>query len=230
MQTVYVVGLVNPTNPNSERITAEVQEAARAKDVKLLVLKASNQTEIDASFAALLQQHGAAIVVDADAFFTSQRAQLVALASHYAVPAIYGWREFATSGGLMSYGTSLSAVYRLAGNYAGKILKGSVPADLPVEQPTQFEMVINLQTAKALGCQSTRPNGASNTARTGQRGEPSCAVYLDGPQKEGNECNQDLDRCNLPRLGFEAKKSMIKGSRICRIDKDNPRRSSNAFQ
>jgi putative tryptophan/tyrosine transport system substrate-binding protein len=143
--------LVNPINPNSERITAEVQEAARAKGVQLLVLKASNKSEIDAAFAALVQQHAGAMVVDADAFFTGQRAQLVALASNHALPAIYGWREFAASGGLISYGTSLTAVYRLAGNYVGKILKGAKPADLPVQQPTKFELVINLKTAKALG-------------------------------------------------------------------------------
>ncbi len=143
--------LVNPINPNSERITAEVQEAARGKGVQLLVLKASNKNEIDAAFAALVQQHAGAMVVDADAFLTGQRAQLVALASNNALPAIYGWREFAASGGLISYGTSLTAVYRLAGNYVGKILKGAKPADLPVQQPTKFELVINLKTARTLG-------------------------------------------------------------------------------
>jgi putative ABC transport system substrate-binding protein len=150
-QARVIALLVNPINPNSERITAEVQEAARARGVQLLVLKASNKSEIDAAFAALVQQHAGAMVVDADAFFTGQRAQLVALASNHALPAIYGWREFAASGGLISYGTSLTAVYRLAGNYVGKILKGAKPADLPVQQPTKFELVINLKTAKALG-------------------------------------------------------------------------------
>jgi putative tryptophan/tyrosine transport system substrate-binding protein len=119
--------------------------------VQLPILKASNESEIDAAFVSLVQLQPGALVVVPDAFFSSRREQLVALLSRHAVPAIYHQREFAAAGGLISYGTSLTAVYRQAGTYVGKILKGAKPADLPVQQPTKFELVINLKTAKALG-------------------------------------------------------------------------------
>ena len=143
--------LVNPNIPATERMMPAVQEAARAKGVQLHILKASTESEIDAAFAALVQRQAGALVVSADPFFFSRREQIVALASRHAVPAIYEVREFATAGGLISYGASLTAVFRQVGIYTGKILKGAKPADLPVVQPTTFELVINLKTAKALG-------------------------------------------------------------------------------
>ena len=150
-QARVIALLVNPNIPATERVMRDVQEAARAKGVQLHILKASTESEIDAAFAALVQRQAGALVVSADPFFYSRREQIVALAARHAVPAIYEFREFATAGGLISYGTSLTAVFRQVGIYAGKILKGAKPADLPVVQPTTFELVINLKTAKALG-------------------------------------------------------------------------------
>jgi len=143
--------LVNPNSANAERTARDVQEAARTNGLELHVLKARSESEIDAAFASLVQLHAGALVVAADPFLSSRREQIVALASRTAVPAIYSWREFAALGGLISYGPSLTVAFHLAGVYAGKILKGVRPADLPVQQPTTFELVINLKTAKALG-------------------------------------------------------------------------------
>jgi putative tryptophan/tyrosine transport system substrate-binding protein len=143
--------LVNPNNPNAEPMIRDVQEAARARGVPLNILKASSASEIDAAFTSLVLQHAGALVVGADAFFGGQLDQLVALAARYAVPTIYEWREFTVAGGLISYGTNRTFAFRQAGIYAGRILKGANPADLPVQQPTTFELVVNLKTAQALG-------------------------------------------------------------------------------
>jgi putative ABC transport system substrate-binding protein len=150
-QARVIALLVNPIQPQTERTIREVQEAARAKGLQLHVLKASTEDEIDAAFATLVQLHAGALAVSSDAFFNSRREQLLALAAHHAVPAIYEWRYFAAAGGLITYGPSLAAVFRRLGVYAGKILNGAKPADLPVEQPTTFELVVNLKTAEALG-------------------------------------------------------------------------------
>jgi ABC-type uncharacterized transport system substrate-binding protein len=143
--------LVNPKDANAERVIHDVQQAARAKGVQLSILKASTESEIDAAFVSLAQLQAGALLVAADPFLSSRREQFVELASRHAVPSLYAWREFAAAGGLMSYGPSLTSAYRLVGIYAGKVLKGAKPADLPVIQPTSFELVINLNTAKALG-------------------------------------------------------------------------------
>ncbi len=143
--------LVNPNNRAAEVTIRDVQEAARTKGVQLPILKAATESEIDAAFASLVELQAGALVVQADPFFISRREQLVALASRHAVPAIYALREFTASGGLISYGMSFTAVYRQLGIYAGKILNGAKPADLRVKQPTRFELVVNLKTAKALG-------------------------------------------------------------------------------
>ena len=144
--------MVNPNNADhAERVIRDLQEAARTKGLQLHVLKAGSESEINSAFASLVQLHVDALVVAADPFLSSRREQLVALASRHAVPSSYAWREFAEAGGLISYGASLTFAYRLVGAYAGKVLKGAKPADLPVQQPTTFELVINLRTARALG-------------------------------------------------------------------------------
>jgi putative ABC transport system substrate-binding protein len=143
--------LVNPNNPIVDPLIRNAREAAGAKGVKLDVVKAGVADEIDDALASLVQIGVSALVVDPDALFLSRREQIVALASRHAVPAIYAHRQFVAAGGLMSYGTDDTAMLRQAGIYAGKILKGAKPADLPVQQPTTFELVVNLKTAKALG-------------------------------------------------------------------------------
>src|SRR5262245_13496442 len=143
--------LTNPNAAYTERIIGNVQKAARTKGLQLHVLKASSESEIDTAFASLVRLHAGALVVSADPFLSGRREQLVALASRHAVPSIYAWREFAVAGGLISYGGSLTSAFRLVGVYVGKVLKGAKPADLPVQQPMTFELVINLKTAKTLG-------------------------------------------------------------------------------
>jgi len=150
-QARVIALLVNPNNPNTEPMIREVEEAVRAKGVRLRILKAGAPEELETAFATLAQLQAGGLVAGADPFFSSRRAQLVALAASHAVPAIYEYREFVDTGGLISYGPSIKGASREIGIYAGKILKGAKPADLPVEQPTTLELVVNLNTAKALG-------------------------------------------------------------------------------
>jgi len=146
-----VAGLVNPKNSNAGRNVAALQEAARAKGVQLHIVEASSEGDFETAFASLAALHAGALVVGADPFFNARRSQIVVLAARHSMPAIYEWREFVDAGGLISYGPSLPGVYRQMGAYVGRILGGEKPADLPVVQPTLFELVVNLKTAKTLG-------------------------------------------------------------------------------
>jgi putative tryptophan/tyrosine transport system substrate-binding protein len=146
-----VVALVNPASLQQEARTQEWEKAARALGIRLLVLNASSAQEIEDAFAIMAQQKIEALLAAQDAFYFIQRHQLVGLAARYRMPAIYHAREVVEAGGLMSYGPSIADGYRLAGVYLGRILKGEKPADLPVQQSTRFEMVINRKTAKTLG-------------------------------------------------------------------------------
>ena len=149
-QATVIALLANPDNAGKQYVRSR-QAAARAKGVQLPVLMARSEDEIDTAFASLGQLQAGGLVIEADAFFNSRREQLLALASRYAVPTIYENRGFTAAGGLISYGIDNAALARQAGIYAGRILKGEKPADLPVQQPTIFELVVNLKTAKALG-------------------------------------------------------------------------------
>ena len=144
--------LVNPTNPTlAETITRDLEVAARTLGVQLHVLHASSEREIDTAFATLVELRAGALVIGADAFFNSRSEQLAALTLRHAVPAIYQFREFVSAGGLMAYGSTVLDTYRPLGVYTGRILKGEKPAELPVQQATKVELVINLKTAKMLG-------------------------------------------------------------------------------
>ena len=148
-QATVIALLRNPDNAGNRG--GGMQEAARAKGIKLAVLKASTEAEIDTAFANIQQLLARGLLVAADAFFSRRRDQLVALAAQHAIPAIYWDPVFVAAGGLVSYGTNTDTLLREVGIYAGKILKGAKPADLPVQQPTTFKLVINITTAKALG-------------------------------------------------------------------------------
>jgi putative tryptophan/tyrosine transport system substrate-binding protein len=143
--------LMNPSFPGSEARMGDLQQAARAIGQELIIAAARDEAEIEKAFADFHRRRPDALLVAGDPFFNARRDQIVALAARYAVPAIYEWRDFVAAGGLMSYGTQLPDLYRQQGSYTGRILKGAKPADLPVLQPTKFEFVINLKTAKALG-------------------------------------------------------------------------------
>jgi len=143
--------LLNPNRPDHADQTRQVQEAAATNSQQTHILLAGNESEIDAAFATAVQLHAGAMLIATDQFFNSQRDKIIALAARHAIPAIYEQREYAQAGGLMSYGTNYRDGYRQVGVYAGRILKGEKPGDLPVVQSTKFEFVINLKTAKALG-------------------------------------------------------------------------------
>jgi putative ABC transport system substrate-binding protein len=143
--------LSDPTSPAAAADTEEAKGAARTQGFRLVEVTAGTKTELEAAFEALAQKHAEGLVVEASPIFTSQRAQLVTLAARYTIPTIFEWPDFAAAGGLMSYGTNLADGYRQAGIYAGRILKGEKPRDLPVVQLSKVNLVVNLKTAKALG-------------------------------------------------------------------------------
>lgn len=143
--------LVNPNSPQTDRVVRTIETATRMKGVQLQVLRAADESAITAAFASLPQLQVGALIQQADPFFLDRRDQLALLAARYAIPAIYESRLFADAGGLMSYGTSSPEMYRLLGAFCGRILKGEKPAELPVMQPTKFQLVVNLKAAKAIG-------------------------------------------------------------------------------
>ena len=143
--------LVNPNSKGAEIQIQDAQEVASAKGLQLEILRAGADGDFEPAFASLVQLHADGLVVGGDLFFDTRREELVALAARYAVPTIYEWREFADLGGLISYGASQTGLMRQVGVYVGRILSGEKPADLPVQQPTRFELVVNLKTAQALG-------------------------------------------------------------------------------
>jgi putative ABC transport system substrate-binding protein len=145
------VALVNPNTAYAEAEVKDSQASASALGLPIEILHAGTGREIDAAFANLVQKPGGALLVGPDAFFTNQRVQIVTLAARHAIPAIYSTRDFAEAGGLMSYGPNLADAYQQAGTYVGRVLKGEKPAVLPVVQPTRFELVVNLNTARAIG-------------------------------------------------------------------------------
>jgi ABC-type uncharacterized transport system substrate-binding protein len=148
-----IAALVNPKNPNAARQSNDLQDAAHSAGRQVHILNAENERDIDAAFTTLVQQQIGALTVTGDTFFAARRSQIVTLAARYAIPTIYQRREFAEAGGLISYGTDFREMIRQSGTYVGRILKGDKPAELPVLQPTKYELVINLKAAKMLGLQ-----------------------------------------------------------------------------
>jgi putative ABC transport system substrate-binding protein len=152
LPTVSIIAfLVNPNEPTALTQIGDAEEAARQIGQQLIVLRAGTESEIDAVFEALVRQRAGALLVGTGPFFTTRAHKLIALVSRHKIPTMYFRREFSDAGGLMSYGPSTAEMYRQMGVYTGRILKGDRPADLPVLQPTKFEFVVNLKTAKALG-------------------------------------------------------------------------------
>jgi putative ABC transport system substrate-binding protein len=147
----HIALLVNPRNPNADTLVANLQAAARGLGLNLHVMRASTEQDLDAAFATMAQSNVGGLVIGGDAFFNSRSARLAAMALQHRIATIYQSRVFAAAGGLMTYGGNAEDVYRLAGGYTGRILKGEKPADLPVIQATKVEMIVNLKTAKALG-------------------------------------------------------------------------------
>jgi putative ABC transport system substrate-binding protein len=150
-QVTAIAALVNPANANAENQSRELKEAARMVGLQVDILHASSERDFDAAFATFAQLRAGALLVASDPFFFIRREKLVSLAMAQGVLAIYEWREFAEAGGLVSYGTNLTDAFRQAGLYTGRILKGEKPADLPIQQSTEIELIINLKTAQALG-------------------------------------------------------------------------------
>jgi putative ABC transport system substrate-binding protein len=146
-----IAALVNPSNPNTQMEERELESAARALQLRIHMLRATTDQDFDAAFATIIDQGAGAVIVSYDGFFLSRRSQLIERAARHSLPAIYHWREFAEAGGLISYGTNLIDSSRQAGIYAAKILQGEKPATLPIWQPTTFELIINLKTARTLG-------------------------------------------------------------------------------
>jgi putative ABC transport system substrate-binding protein len=149
--SALIAMLVNPSNAQAETQSRELERAARAVGQQVLILSASTEDELETAIATLVRERAGALLVGADTFFTSQPTLFVVLTARHTIPAIYPWRSYVDAGGLMSYGASLLDAYRQMGAYTGRVLKGEDPADMPILQPTKFELVINLKIAKAIG-------------------------------------------------------------------------------
>ena len=149
--------LLNPKVPSTQFERPEVEKVAKTTGLQVVILEASTENELEGAFDSAVAAGAGAFLISPDGFFTSKRAQIVQLAASRKLPVAYGWREYAVTGGLMSYGPSIPDAYRQIGDYAGRVLKGVKPGDLPVQQPTKFDLVINLKTAKALGIEVPYP-------------------------------------------------------------------------